>query len=272
MCKAFNVSKSSYYFWEKESQSERKKENINLKSEIIAIFKESRETYGIKRIQAELLSKGIRVGHNRIAKIKRENNIYPKMRRKYKQTTDSKHNNSVNENLLNRDFIAEKPNEKWVSDITYISTMEGWLYLSSVIDLHSRKVVGWSMDDSIDAELVCNSIDMALLNRKDITGCIFHSDRGSQYTSDLVRKKLSDFGFVQSMSRKGNCWDNAVAESFFKTLKYDGDIKKVFKSKKEAKESIFEFIEVFYNRKRRHSSIGYCTPEEFDVYYCNQAA
>ncbi len=272
MCKAFNVSKSSYYFWEKESQSERKKENINLTDKIIDIFKESRETYGIKRIQAELLSKGISVGHNRVAKIKRENNIYPKMRRKYKQTTDSKHNNRVNENLLNRDFVAEKPNEKWVSDITYISTMEGWLYLSSVIDLHSRKVIGWSMDDSIDAELVCSSIDMALLNRKDVTGCIFHSDRGSQYTSDLVRKKLSDFGFVQSMSRKGNCWDNAVAESFFKTLKYDGDMIKVFKTKKEAKECIFEFIEVFYNRKRRHSSIGYFTPEEFDVYYCNQVA
>lgn len=261
MCKAFNVAKSSYYFFKKRE----KKLDCKIKEKVKEIFKDSRNTYGIKRIKAELEHQGIKVGHNKIAKIKQENGLYPKIRRRYKQTTNSKHNNKVNENYLNRDFTAHKPNEKWVSDITYISTLEGWLYLCSIIDLHSRKVIGWSMSDKIDTDLVCNSLDMALLKRGDVSGCIFHSDRGSQYTSDKLRKKLLDNNLIQSMSRKGNCWDNAVAESFFKTLKYDGDMIKVFKSKDQAKIHIFEFIEVFYNRIRRHSSIFYFTPDEFDV-------
>lgn len=270
MCQILEVPKSSYYYLRNKDKSNREICNSFIEEEIKEIFEESRKTYGIKRIQVELSSRGINIGHNKIAKIKQKNGIYPKMRRKYKQTTESKHSNRVEANILDREFKADKPNDKWVSDITYISTLEGWLYLSSVIDLYSRKVIGWSMSDTIDSKLVCDSLEMALSKRKDVYGCIFHSDRGSQYTSESVRNKLLESNIIQSMSRKGNCWDNAVAESFFKTLKYDGDLIKVFKTKDEAKLCIFEFIEVFYNRKRRHSSISYFTPHDFELQYYQQ--
>jgi len=270
MCQILEVPKSSYYYLRNKDKSNREICNSFIEEEIKEIFEESRKTYGIKRIQVELSSRGINIGHNKIAKIKQKNGIYPKMRRRYKQTTESKHSNRVEANILDREFKADKPNDKWVSDITYISTLEGWLYLSSVIDLYSRKVIGWSMSDTIDSKLVCDSLEMALSKRKDVYGCIFHSDRGSQYTSESVRNKLLESNIIQSMSRKGNCWDNAVAESFFKTLKYDGDLIKVFKTKDEAKLCIFEFIEVFYNRKRRHSSISYFTPHDFELQYYQQ--
>lgn len=270
MCLILEVPKSSYYYLRNKDKSNREICNSFIEEEIKEIFEESRKTYGIKRIQVELSSRGINIGHNKIAKIKQKNGIYPKMKRRYKQTTDSKHSNRVEANILDREFKADKPNDKWVSDITYISTLEGWLYLSSVIDLYSRKVIGWSMSDTIDSKLVCDSLEMALSKRKDVYGCIFNSDRGSQYTSEAVRNKLLESNIIQSMSRKGNCWDNAVAESFFKTLKYDGDLIKVFKTKDEAKLCIFEFIEVFYNRKRRHSSISYFTPHDFELQYYHQ--
>lgn len=267
MCEILNYPRSNYYYRENSTFSKTKYENIALTEVIKDIFEKSRRTYGIKRIHSELLAQGLAIGHNRIARIKQENNIYPKIKRKYKQTTDSNHNNKVAPNLLNRDFNAKKPYQKLVSDITYVSTLEGWLYLAVIIDLFNRKVVGWSMSDSLDAKIVSDSLTMAFSTNKKFESCIFHSDRGSQYTSEEIKNITQTLGLKQSMSRKGNCWDNSVAESFFKTLKYEGDIKRVFKTREEAKISIFEFIEVFYNKKRRHSAIGYFTPDEFEVEY-----
>jgi len=273
MCETLIVSRSNYYYWKNNQQSKTAVENNLLAKEIQAIFDISRKTYGIKRLKAELeVKKGLRIGHNRIAKIKQSNNIYPKTKRKHKITTDSNHSNRVSPNLLNRDFYAVRPYEKLVSDITYISTLEGWLYLSTVIDLHNRKVVGWAMSDTLEAGIITDSIKMAFIGREKPESCIFHSDRGSQYTSDDVRNLIDDLGLTQSMSRKANCWDNSVAESFFKTLKYEGDIKRVFNTREQAKLCIFEFIEVFYNRKRRHSTLGYLTPYEFELLYLNQIA
>jgi putative transposase len=272
MCQALKVSRSNYYYWKNNQQSKTTVENELLEKELKSIFVQSRKNYGIKRLKAELEVKGLKVGHNRIAKIKQENNIYPKIKRKHKVTTDSNHSNRVSPNLLNRDFNAAKPYEKLVSDITYISTLEGWLYLATVIDLHNRKVIGWSMSETLESEIVTESLKMAFIGKGKAKGCIFHSDRGSQYTSDDVRNLIEELELSQSMSRKANCWDNSVAESFFKTLKYEGDAKRVFNTRQEAKLSIFEFIEVFYNRKRRHSSLGYLTPDEFELLYLKQIA
>jgi transposase InsO family protein len=265
MCELFIVPRSTYYDWLKRDYSK----DDNIKDLIKTIFIESRETYGIKRIHAELLSRGIKIGHNKVAKLKQELNLYPKMRRKHKQTTDSNNNNKVCENLLNREFNSNIIREKVVSDITYISTLEGWIYLATLIDLSTRKVISYEISETMEAEMITKILTEGFKGKEIPKGAIFHSDRGSQYTSNEVKKLLLELGIKQSMSRKGNCWDNAVAESFFKTLKYDGDIKKVFKTKQEAKLTIFEFIEVFYNKKRRHSALGYLTPQEAENYLLN---
>ena len=272
MCKTLNVPRSNFYYWKNNQQSKTVVENKLLAKEIEGIFNISRKTYGIKRLKVELSVKGLKIGHNRIAKIKKQSNIYPKIKRKHKVTTDSNHSNSISPNLLNRNFKAEKPFEKLVSDITYISTLEGWLYLATTIDLHNRKVIGWSMSDTMEAKIITESLEMAFNGKRKIDNCIFHSDRGSQYTSNEVKKVLDKFGLTQSMSRRANCWDNAVAESFFKTLKYEGDVKRVFNTREEAKLCIFEFIEIFYNRKRRHSALDYLTPYEFELQYLKQTA
>ena len=263
MCKVLEVSRSNYYDWLKRPICS----DLELETQIIEIFADSRETYGIKRIHAELLSRGFNIGHNKVARLKKKLNIYPKMKRKHKLTTDSKHENKVFDNFLNRDFTSNVLSEKIVSDITYISTLEGWIYLATTIDLATRKVIGYSISETMNAKIITDAIKMGLAGKQIPCNAIFHSDRGSQYTSKEVTKLVADLGLKQSMSRKGNCWDNAVAESFFKTLKYDGDTKKVFNSKQEAKLAIFEFIEVFYNRKRRHSTLGYLTPHQTEVLY-----
>ena len=274
MCELFEISRSSYYAWSNRDLDK----DFKLKEEIKNIFIESRETYGSRRIHAELISRGIEIGHNKVSRLKRDLDLYPKMRREYKITTDSKHTNKISDNLLNRNFSSEVIMEKVVSDITYVSTLEGWLYLSTLIDLSTRKVVSYKISDVMDVSIVKDAIENGFKGVKITDGAIFHSDRGSQYSSNDVRNLLKDLGVNQSMSRKGNCWDmvtersrsNAVAESFFKTLKYDGDIKRVFKTKKEAKLAIFEFIEVFYNNKRRHSSLNYLTPNEAEKYLLNR--
>lgn len=267
ICEVINIPRRSYYSTTNKTLSKREIENNFILEKMKEIFKKSRFNYGIFKIQDALSREGIKVGHNRIARIKKENGIYPKNIKKYKVTTDSNHDNKVSPNILNRDFQASKPFEKLVSDITYISTLEGWLYLSTVIDLHNRKVIGWSMSDTLESKLITDSLKMALNGKFKVDNCIFHSDRGVQYTSKEVRNLLEKSGFIQSMSRKGNCWDNAVAESFFKILKYEGDINKVFKTKEEAKLCIFEFIEIFYNKNRVHSHLGYLTPDEFELQY-----
>jgi len=225
----------------------------------------NKETYGAGNLQAELANNGIKAGINRIRRIMKKNNIRAVVRRKkfrYPKATKSKL--PVADNILDRNFVAEKKNEKWVSDITYIPTRQGWLYLCIVLDLYSKRVVGWSMDKNMNTELVLSALNMATNLRGIFKGLIFHSDRGSQYRSNDFRGKLSKHEFVQSMSRKGNCWDNACAESFFKTIKSGLFYGRSIKTYEEAKSCIFEYIEVFYNRERRHSSIGYLSPMKFE--------
>jgi len=265
MAKCLNVSKSRYYKWVKAKPSDRKKQNIDLFDMIQKIFKINKRRYGSPRIHKDLKESGYRCGHNRVSRIMRENGLIARQKRKFTVTTDSKHDFPVSSNLLNRQFEVKKRNKVWVSDITYISTLTGWLYLCVVIDLFSRKIVGWSMGSRITAELTKGALLMAVMQRKPAKGLIFHSDRGSQYASQEFRKVLKQNKMIQSMSRKGNCWDNACAESFFSTLKMEEVFHQTYKTQDEARNSIFEYIAVYYNRQRRHSTIGYMCPDEYEL-------
>jgi len=264
MAKYLNVSKSRYYKWLKEKPCDRKKRDTELLSVIKKIFKSKKRRYGSPRIHKELQESGYRCGHNRVSRIMRENGLIARQKRKFKVTTDSKHDFPISPNLLNRQFEVKKRDKVWVSDITYISTLTGWLYLCVVIDLFSRKIVGWSMGSRITAELTKDALLMAIMQRKPAEGLIFHSDRGSQYASHEFRKVLKQNKMIQSMSRKGNCWDNACAESFFSTLKMEEVFHRIYKTRNEARRSIFEYIAVFYNRQRRHSTLEYMCPDEYE--------
>ena len=228
------------------------------------MFNESRNTYGTRRIRRALCRQGFVVSRRRIARLMKQQDLYCKTKKKFRVTTDSKHRLPVADNLLNREFFIDQPNKRYVGDITYIYTSSGWLYLAVVIDLFSRKVIGWSMSDHMKAELVNNALLMAICIRKPKAGLLWHTDRGSQYASNSHREILQKYGIQQSMSRKGNCWDNAVSESFFHTIKTELIHQVKFKTREEAKQSIFEFIEVFYNRKRMHSANDYLSPVEFE--------
>lgn len=264
MSKVFKVDKSSYYHWIKAG-CVIKKEDKQLNNLIEAIFIQGRKNYGTRRIQDKLKELyGLLVSRKRISNIMKSLNLRVNMKRRYKNTTDSNHNLPIAPNLLNRDFYASTPDTKYVGDITYISTGEGWLYLATVIDLYSRKVVGWSMDDTMKVSLVNDALNMALKQRRPDSGLLWHTDRGSQYASYSHKDLLQDHGIVQSMSRKGNCWDNAVAESFFKTLKSDLVYQTYFYTKNQAKREIFEYIEFHYNRVRSHSYLGNISPSKFE--------
>lgn len=228
------------------------------------IFKESRESYGSPRITEELKKQGIRCNKKRIARLMRKAGISAKIYRKYRITTMSDHNRERSENILGREFVRGGPNEVWTSDITYIRTDEGWLYLAAVMDLYSRKIVGWELEKRLDSDLVEKALQSALYDRKVEEGIIFHSDQGVQYTSESFRRLLKANGFIQSMSRRGNCYDNAVTESFFHTLKTELINRTKYRTRAEARRSIFEYIEIFYNRKRIHSTLGYLTPVEYE--------
>jgi transposase InsO family protein len=235
-----------------------------LLEEIIRIHKESRGNYGSPRITSELRKKGIVVNKKTVAEIMRENGIQAKHKRKFKATTDSNHSLPVAKNRLKRNFKAKKPNQVWVSDITYLRTEEGWLYLAAFIDLFSRKVVGWSMSERMTADLVVNAFRMALFRQKRKAPKLVHSDRGSQYASAAFRKELKAHRCKQSMSRKGDCWDNAVAESFFGILKTELVHNEKYQTREQARLSVFDYIETFYNRRRLHSYLNYLSPEEFE--------
>ncbi len=264
MCEVFQVNKSSYYHWIKAG-CVIKKEDTQLNKLIEAIFIQGRKNYGTRRIQDKLKELyGLLVSRKRISSIMKSLDLRVNMKRRYKNTTDSNHNLSIAPNLLNRDFYASIPDTKYVGDITYISTGEGWLYLATVIDLYSRKVVGWSMDDTMKVSLVNDALNMAITYRKPSKGLMWHTDRGSQYASFSHKDLLQKHGIVQSMSRKGNCWDNAVAESFFKTLKSDLVYQTYFYTKNQAKREIFEYIEFHYNRVRSHSYLGNLSPSKFE--------
>ena len=264
MCKVFKVDRSSYYHWIRTG-SVVKKEDTQLNKLIKAIFIQSRKNYGTRRIQDKLQELyGLIISRKRISGIMKELNLKVNMKRRYKNTTDSNHNLPIAPNLLNRDFYASVPDMKYVGDITYIATGEGWLYLATVIDLYSRKVVGWSMDDTMKVSLVNDALNMALSRRNPPKGLLWHTDRGSQYASYSHKDLLKHHGIIQSMSRKGNCWDNAVAESFFKTLKSDLVYQTYFYTKEQAKREIFEYIEFYYNRVRSHSYLGNLSPTRFE--------
>jgi putative transposase len=265
MCKCLEVGRSSFYDWCKALPSARAKENAFLCEKIKVIFSASRQTYGTRRIRRSLsVKENITASRRRIGRLMREMGLSCKTKRKFRVTTDSNHKLPVSENLLNREFSVNNPDEFYAGDITYIHTEEGWLYLAVVIDLFSRQVVGWAMDDNMRAELVNNALLMAIWKRKPKRGLLSHSDRGSQYASDSHREILEAHGIQQSMSRKGNCWDNAVSESFFHTLKTELVHHVKFKTRMEAKQAIFEYIEVFYNRLRMHSANDYLSPTEFE--------
>lgn len=226
---------------------------------------EGRGNYGSRRIRKCLQLEGLIISRRRVGKLMKQENLHCKTKRKFRLTTDSKHNLPIAPDRLQRDFIACKPDQKYVGDITYIWTDEGWMYLAVVIDLFSRRVVGWAMDSQMKAELVNNALMMAIWARKPQGGLLWHTDRGSQYASESHRKLLTDHGIVQSMSRKGNCWDNAISESFFHTLKTELTHHIKFTTREEAKKIIFEYIEIFYNRKRLHSANDYMAPAVFEA-------
>ena len=263
MTDLLEVSKSGYYRHLKRTPGKRSQENAFLLAKVKEVYSQGRKCYGSPRVTACLRQQGYKVGHNRVARLMKENHLQAKTKRKRVYTTDSRHSRPVAENVLNRQFDVVEPNRTWAGDMTYVQTREGWLYLAVVLDLHSRKVVGWSMSDSMETELVLNAMTMAIQGRATAPGLVFHSDRGSQYASQAFQAYLKGFGLVQSMSRKGNCWDNACSESFFGTLKQEC-CDTVFTSRQEASRQIFEYIEVFYNRQRLHSTLGYLSPEQFE--------
>jgi putative transposase len=264
MCRVLGASRSSYYEWRKGRVSQRLLRRQQLLAEIKKIHEESRGNYGSPRITRELRKKGIVVNEKTVAELMKEHGIQAKRKKKFKATTDSNHTLPIAKNRLKRNFKTNKPNQAWVSDITYIRTDEGWLYLAAFIDLFSRKVVGWSMSDRMTADLVVNAFRMALFRQKRKAPKIVHSDRGSQYASDAFRKELKAHRCKRSMSRKGDCWDNAVAESFFGTLKTELVHHEKYKTREQARMSIFDYIESFYNRRRIHSYLNYVSPDDFE--------
>lgn len=266
MCEVLKVSRSCYYRWYSGGISKRELENIEYTKLIKKVFFESKQRYGSPRIAAELRRQGYRISKVRVSKLMKLNYLRSKMKRKYRITTDSNHSFSISKNYLNREFTPATLNEVWVSDITYVRTEQGWLYLTTIIDLYDRQVIGWALSSNLSTKrTIIPAWRMALSKRNITKPLIFHSDRGVQYASNLFRNHLKDNKLItQSMSRKGNCWDNAVAESFFKTLKTELIYHEKYESILQAKTSIFEYIEVWYNRKRLHSSLGYKTPVEVE--------
>ena len=266
MCKVLKVSRSGYYEWLVRKPSTRKEKNRMIVDRIKEIYKASRERYGSPKIAKELNHQGIKVSRPRVARLMRLAHLRSIVKKKYKITTDSRHNYPIAENYLNRNFQVQRKAQVWVSDITYIWTNQGWLYLTIILDLYDRKAIGWALSDSLTArDTVIAAWNMATLNRPMYDQLLFHSDRGVQYACNEFRNILANYKQVtQSMSRKGDCWDNAVAESFFKIIKSEMVNHYRFQSRAHARLEIFEFIEIWYNRKKRHSSLGYLTPMEFE--------
>lgn len=272
MCRALNLTRSSYYAWKTRPMSKRKRDNQRLLLKIEESHTVSRGTYGSPRVTADLNEQGEKVGKNRVAQLMRENGIAGKPKRKWTVTTDSKHDRPVAPNLLKRKFKTDAPNQVWVGDITYCWTYRGWVYLATVIDLYARRVVGWSIGADMKTELVLKAFEMARGQRDVLPGLIFHSDRGSQYASDAFQEALTKHGVIPSMSRKGDCWDNAVAESFFATIKRELINRSIWLDYKSIRAAIFEYIEVFYNRIRRHSTNGNISPVDHERLYNNLVA
>jgi len=264
MCEALEVSRSGYYASIGREPSNRAQKDAELIAEIQDIHRASRGTYGSPRVRLDLEARNFQVGRHRVARLMRENGITARLKRPFRRTTDSKHSLSVAENYLDRNFTVDGPDKAWVTDITYLWTREGWLYLAVVLDLFSRRVIGWSMAEHLRTELVLRALRMALGQRAPSPDLTHHSDRGCQYASQAYREVLDAHGIQCSMSRKGDCWDNAVAESFFGTLKTELVHRTRWLTRLAARTAVFEYIEVFYNRQRRHSYLGYLSPVDYE--------
>lgn len=264
LCQTLEVSRSGYYAWCDHSESMRTKTNKTLAQVIATIFAHSRQTYGYRRVNQALKQQGNPVSKHRVARLMKQAGLVPKTRKKFKATTHSNHRLAVHENHLQRAFTPQTINQAWTSDITYIWTNEGWLYLAVILDLFSRQVIGWAMDKRMTETLVCDALNMALFRRKIKSGLLLHSDRGSQYAAAAFQALLKQHQIVCSMSRKGNCWDNAPTESFFRTLKVECIYQHSIQTREQAKQLIFDYIEVFYNRQRKHSTLNYMSPADYE--------
>jgi putative transposase len=269
MCSVLKVSRSGFYAWFSRPESQRMEENMYILETIKAIRKEEpkKQSYGALRMLRELTARGIDCGKNRLAAIMAGNGIKAKIKRKFKCTTDSNHNSPIAPNLLKQQFDIDVPNTVYVTDITYIPTGEGWFYLATVLDLFSRKIIGWATSSLLNTELIIDALHKAVKARQPKKGLIVHSDRGCQYASHEYRMLLEHYGFRQSMSGSGNCYDNAVMESFFHTLKTEWVSFHKYKTRVEARTSVFDYIETFYNRERRHSKLNYDSPVTFEKKY-----
>jgi putative transposase len=268
LCEVLTVSPSGYYGWQKrrETPGPRAQANAALAKEIRAIHEQSRQTYGSPRIVLELRKEGKRHGRNRVARLMSAEGLCGRQQRRYRvQTTDSNHDHPIAPNLLALEPAATAPNQIWVADITYIQTQEGWLYLAGILDLYSRQIVGWAMSERNDTALALTALGMALLHRGAPKDVLFHSDRGVQYAAGDFRAALAQAGLVPSMSRKGNCYDNAFMESFWSTLKLELVYRRDFQSRRDARSQIFDYIETFYNRQRAHSALGSLSPVDFEL-------
>lgn len=273
LCRAMGVTRGGYWSWVRRRPGPRQQADEVLLADIRRIHAEKRQIYGSPRIHDRLRKDGTCCGRKRVERLMRENAIRGKQRRKYKpMTTDSNHNLPVASNTLNRQFVRARPNEVWVADMTCIATEEGWLYLAAIMDLFSRRIVGWAMGDRIDRHLPLRALHMAAQRRRPPKGLLHHSDQGSQYASDDYQKALRQYGMVCSMSRRGNCWDNAPMESWFHTLKVELIQDEVYRSRKQAMAAIFEYMEVFYNGQRAHSGIGGLTPSEIETLVLRRVA
>lgn len=264
MCRVLKVQRSTFYGCRARPKSARAERDRILKERVKRIHEDTHQRYGSPRIHEELHAQGEAVSKKRVARLMKEEGLVGKKRRRFKKTTDSRHNVSPAPDLVQRNFSPAKPNKVWASDLTYIRTLEGWLYLVVFMDLFSRRIVGWAMGENMETELVLKAFRYATDDRKPRAGLVVHSDRGSQYASQAFRDELSKNGFQQSMSRRGNCWDNAVVESFFDSFKTELDLNERVFAKKEVQTKTFRFMEGFYNRVRRHSTLGYLSPDEFE--------
>ena len=267
LCRALEVSPSGYYDWEqrKVSPPARVLEEQKLRVDIAQIHQDSRQTYGAPRVQMKLRAQGHRHGRNRIGRLMRQEGICGRQKKRYRVvTTDSKHDQPIAPNRLAEMPAAKKPNQIWVADITYVATAQSWVYVAAILDLYSRKIVGWAVSQQIDTALVLRALSMALTHRQPPAGLVFHSDRGVQYASGDYRRGLAAARLIASMSRKGNCYDNATMESFWSTLKLELIYRRQFEGANQLSGALFDYIEIFYNRQRLHSALDYRTPEEVE--------
>jgi putative transposase len=271
-CAALGVSKSGYYAWKGRDASLRQRDDMVLLAHIRSEFVSSHETYGSPRMHAELKESGLAMGRHRVARLMSENGMKARQKTRFKKTTDSDHGGPVASNILDQNFAADAPDEKWGVDISYVWTMEGWLYLAIVVDLYSRKIVGWAMSDRMKRGLAMDALRRAITLRQPPPGLIHHSDRGSQYCSDDYRRLVATSGFIASMSGRGNCYDNAMVETVFKTIKTELVWRTAFASRDQARKAIGLYIEGFYNPRRRHSSLGYKSPAAFETAFKANAA